>query len=132
MCADCGRAYRQYAAVVMVVTRRLSLERNQDVPSYSYSARSVTGQSISGVLTAENYQVALRKLEEQSLYPVNVSEGIEELSRGGIGGRIKSRHLTTFYSQLSDLLQAGVPILRALDVLAKQDTNATLTRRMKD
>jgi len=132
VCADCGRAYRQYAAVVMVVTRRLSLERNQDVPSYSYSARSVTGQSISGVLTAENYQVALRKLEEQSLYPVNVSEGIEELSRGGIGGRIKSRHLTTFYSQLSDLLQAGVPILRALDVLAKQDTNATLTMLIKD
>ena len=111
---------------------RLCLDRDQNVPSYTYSARSATGQAVDGVLTAENYQVALRKLEEQSLFPVKVSEGVGQFSSGGMSGRIKARHLTTFYSQLSDLLRAGVPMLRTLDVLSGQKTHPALTLLVKE
>lgn len=86
-----------------------------------------------GSLSAENYQVALRMLDEQALVPVNVREGaIKGKSFTGRARRIKLRHLSTFYSQLSDLLRAGVPMLRALDVLAKQDSNPVLTEIIRD
>jgi len=103
------------------------------VPNFTYKAVDNGGGHVTGVLTAENYQVAIRMLDEQSLYPVKVSEGVGE---GGLvkgtARKIKVRHLTVFYSQLSDLLTAGVPMLRSLDVLAKQNISASLTLVVKD
>ena len=103
------------------------------MPSYSYKAVSDNGQAVSGVLTAENYQVALRMLEEKSLFPVNVVEGIQQRTMG-LGGRrrIKMHHLTAFYSQLADLLQAGVPMLRSLDVLGRQGSQGGLGQIVKE
>jgi len=102
------------------------------VPTYSYNARNVTGEAVTGVMTAENYQVALRRLEEQSLFPVRIEEGVEHVAIAGVRRRIKAKYLTTFYSQLSDLLRAGVPMLRALDVLARQDSHPALTLLIRD
>lgn len=96
------------------------------MPSFSYRALSDTGKTVSGVLTAENYQVALRMLEEQALFPVKVSEGTTQRTASlGFGRRVKAHHLTSFYSQLADLLTAGVPILRSLDVLSRQEAKGS-------
>lgn len=103
------------------------------MPSYSYKAVDGGGQSVSGVLTAENYQVALRQLEEKHLFPVKVTEGIEQGPlRGGSRRKVKARHLTTFYGQLSDLLRAGVPMLRSLDVLSRQASQGTFQQVIKE
>jgi general secretion pathway protein F len=103
------------------------------VPTFSYRAIGQDGRAVVGSLTAENYQVALRMLDEQTLVPVNVREGaIKARTLTGRAKRIKLRHLTTFYSQLADLLRAGVPMLRALDVLAKQDSSPALTEIIRD
>ncbi len=103
------------------------------MPSFTYRAVSDSGKPVTGVLTAENYQVALRQLDEQALFPIRVSEGIEESKRTLLGGRrVKMRHLTTFYSQLGDLLGAGVPMLRSLDVLAGQGSQGTLANVVKE
>lgn len=103
------------------------------MPTFSYKAIGSDGQSVSGSLTAENYQVAMRMLEERSLFPVNVNEGaIAARTLTGNAKKIKLRHLTTFYTQLADLLKAGVPMMRSLEVLAKQDANPALTEVIKD
>ncbi len=103
------------------------------MPTFSYRAIGEDGAPVTGALTAENYQVALRMLEEKALTPVNVAEGVVG-GKSIIGGkkRVKLRHLTTFYSQLADLLRAGVPMLRSLDVLARQDSSPVLTEIIKD
>ncbi len=103
------------------------------MPSFSYKAVSDAGKSVNGVLTAENYQVALRMLDQQALFPISVREGIEESTIPFRGARkVKARHLTTFYSQLADLLSAGVPMLRSLDVLAGQGSQGRLTQMIKE
>ena len=102
------------------------------MPSFSYKAVSATGQHVDGVLTAENYQVALRQLQNQSLFPIKVKEGVEQSAKTFGGGRIKTAHLTTFYSQLADLLRAGVPMLRSLDVLSKQVSQGRLSQVIKE
>ncbi len=72
-------------------------------------------------------------LEEQSLYPVKVQEGIEGPKlKIGRGRRVKLSQLTTFYSQLADLLRAGVPMLRALDVLGRQTSQGSLAQIVKE
>ncbi|HNQ23225.1 MAG TPA: type II secretion system F family protein [Phycisphaerae bacterium] len=102
------------------------------MPSYTYRALSSAGQTEEGVLTAENYQVALRQLEERALFPVKVVEGTAEATVPFSRRRIKTQHLTTFYSQLADLLRAGVPMLRALDVLGRQSGQGGLPQMVKE
>ncbi len=103
------------------------------MPSFSYKAVNDSGAPVTGVLTAENYHVALRMLEEQALFPVKVSEGTGDGAIGGSSGkRVKLAQLTTFYSQLADLLRAGVPMLRSLDVLSRQATGGSLPQIVKE
>ncbi len=103
------------------------------MPSFTYKAVSESGKPVTGVLTAENYQVALRQLDEQALYPVKVTEGVEQGTLPFTGQRrVKAHHLTTFYSQLADLLTAGVPLLRALDVLSRQSSHGRLMLAVKE
>src|SRR5260370_10591591 len=44
----------------------------------------------------------------------------------GLSGKVKSKVLTTFTRQLATLADAGLPLLRGLRVLEKQERNATL------
>jgi type IV pilus assembly protein PilC len=44
----------------------------------------------------------------------------------GLGGRVKPKVLTTFTRQLATLVDAGLPLLRGLRVLEKQERNSTL------
>ena len=86
------------------------------MPTFAYKARTDDGKTVSGVLTADNQQAALRTLDERALFPTEVREG-GVASRSALTGRrkrIKLRALVTLYSQLADLLRAGVPVLRAL------------------
>lgn len=103
------------------------------MPSFTYRAVNDTGQPVNGVLTAENYQVALRMLDEKALVPVKVTEGLEDAG-GALGGlrRVKSAHLTTFYTQMADLLTAGVPMLRSLDLLSRQGSHPSLMPYVKE
>lgn len=103
------------------------------MPSFSYKAVNDAGAQVSGVLTAENYQVALRLLDEQALYPIKVTEGIQQQAIGlRSGGRVKLAQLTVLYGQLADLLRAGVPMLRALDVLARQESGGSLGQVVRE
>jgi type II secretory pathway component PulF len=102
--------------------------------TFSYKAKTTGGQTVTGVLTAETQQAAMRILDERSLFPITVTEG-GAVAHAGITGRKKKlslRVLTTFYSQVADLLKAGVPVLRALDVLARQGANPLLAEILKE
>jgi len=102
--------------------------------TFNYKAKTHTGQVVSGVLTAESQQVALRMLDDRALFPIMVVEG-GEATKATITGRrkkVRLKILTTFYSQLADLLKAGVPVLRSLEVLSRQESNPLLTEILKE
>ena len=97
------------------------------MPTYSYVAKDPQGEVVRGVLTADSQQAVMQILDERTLYPVELTEGISEAGSPLFGRRVKLSHLGTMYSQLSDLLRAGVPVLRALDVLCRQNAHPALT-----
>jgi general secretion pathway protein F/type IV pilus assembly protein PilC len=104
------------------------------MPTFSYIARDVEGQQVSGVLTAENEQAALRTLDDRRLFPIDVREGSEASRSMVVGGKrgVRLAHLGRMYGQLADLLRAGVPVLRSLDVMARATPNATLTEILRE
>jgi len=102
--------------------------------TFTYQAKTSAGRTVTGVLTAENRHAALRMLDDRVLFPITVTEG-GKAAKTAITGRTKKvrlRVLTTFYSQLADLLRAGVPVLRALGVLARQSAHPLLSEILKE
>lgn len=84
---------------------------------------------VNGVLTAENQPAALRVLDDRALFPVQVREGgaAARASVVGVRRRVNAQALATFYGQFADLLVAGVPVLRSLELLAKQSSSPLLS-----
>jgi len=103
------------------------------MPDYKYIAREFSGRQVSGMLTAQTEREAVGMLSAQQLFPVQVvpTETVKARAQRHTR-RVPASKLATFYSQLSDLLRAGVPLLRALDLLQKQTTHVGLQTIVKE
>lgn len=87
------------------------------MPTFEYSALNATGQRVGGFLSGSSEQAVLVELESRQLTPI----AIEERAEARRARRsISPRKLGTAYGQIADLLHAGVPLLRALKVLANR------------
>ena len=85
------------------------------MPEYEYIARELSGQQVTGVLSAANKQHALSSLASLELFPVRLEPTEKaEARQSRMGRRVGGRHLALFYTQLSDLLRSGVPLLRSI------------------
>jgi general secretion pathway protein F len=100
--------------------------------TFKYIVRRVDGRESQGTLVAENESAALRSLSQQGLFPIKVWKDQVGGSGLRITRRVRLSELSNFYNQLADLLRAGVPILRSLDVLAKQDQRRTISGVVKE
>jgi type IV pilus assembly protein PilC len=128
------------------------------MPKYSYIAMDPKGKEVTGVLEADTLTNAIARVREQGLFPTNVTEAAKEKAGGrpgpataapapstgkrgkGLsldiklpgGGKIRSKVLATFTRQLATLIDAGLPLLRGLDVLRKQEKNPILKRTLAE
>src|SRR4051812_13936405 len=91
------------------------------MPDFKYKARELSGREVSGTLAAASEQEVVSTLSGKSLFPTQIALADPGQARQmKTGKRVASRHLTTFYSQLADLLHSGVPLLRSLEILEHQ------------
>ena len=87
---------------------------------------------VTDVVEAENETMAISKLQKLDFFLVNLTE---EKADEGLGKqvsrrmfhRIGSRDIAGFTRQLSDLVDSGLPLVRALTVLTKQSQNEKLS-----
>lgn len=96
------------------------------MPEFAYEAMASTGVKTQGTLTAGSEREVMAMLDARGLFPMRISAK-KSLTAGKTGTRrVASRHLATFYAQLADLLNSGVPLLRSLDLLERQSGNPAL------
>lgn len=96
------------------------------MPEYRYVARELSGKQVEGVLTAGNEREALSTLGARGVFPTSVTlADAAKAHQANKRRRVPTRLLCQFYSQLSDLLRAGVPLLRSLELLERQARHTT-------
>lgn len=92
------------------------------MPVYNYKARSPAGESIDGSQEAANEELAVAALHSRELLVIRLKETAkaqETTGRGKKGHRrIKSDDLMFFLNQLVMLLEAGIPLLRSLEIIS--------------
>src|SRR5947209_12644674 len=126
------------------------------MPKYSYVAMDAHGKESKGTLEVASQNEAIGRVKEMGLFPTKIVEldkpsakdkggdkkgaaPAKAKAKGkkggsmqinikipGLGGKVKSKVLTTFTRQLATLVDAGLPLLRGLRVLEKQERNPTL------
>jgi len=90
------------------------------MPQFNYLARTASGDDVAGVITAASQRDGLNLLAERGVFALRVEPAGTSLWQWRPARRIKARSLATNLSQLADLLKNGVPLLKALEVLAEQ------------
>lgn len=98
---------------------------------YSYSARNIQGQLISGTISAENEVSAAKRLQTMGLAPLSLTpragfdRGAEKKQRTK---RVKPKDLAMFGRQLATMISSGLPLIRALAALGSQTDHAEFRR----
>ena len=89
------------------------------MPNYSYKALDPTGITETGVLIAENLSEAQEELKNRRLIPINLKESKNRFNIS-LFRKISSSKLSLITSQISTLINGGIPVDQALDSVAKQ------------
>jgi type IV pilus assembly protein PilC len=114
------------------------------MPFFAYSAVDAQGKTHQGTLEANSVADATAAIKKQGRFPTNIAETTAATGKvkgkglsfsfslgGGAGtGKVPAKVLTVFTRQLSTLISAGLPLLRSLRTLSKQEKNQNLKKIM--
>jgi type IV pilus assembly protein PilC len=123
------------------------------MPKFNYVAMDAHGKETKGTLEVGSQNEAIGRVKEMGLFPTKIveidkiKEKVDKKAAGapaakgkggkkkgvninikipGLSGKVKTKVLTTFTRQLATLVDAGLPLLRGLRVLERQEKNPTL------
>ncbi|MDM7461829.1 MAG: type II secretion system F family protein [bacterium] len=103
------------------------------MPYFNYTIRDANGQTRQGKVEAPNAEELKKRLQAEGLQVLEVTEDRKapRVPAGGYG-RVKLTDLAIFSRQFSTMLDAGVSLIRCLDVLQAQTNNARLRKILID
>ncbi len=89
---------------------------------FEYSARTRSGETRAGTIKAKNREEAINLLRQQGLILTSLREK-KVTGVFGLGGSVKDKDLAVFTKQFSVMIDAGLPLVQCLDILASQQEN---------
>src|SRR5690349_3876680 len=93
------------------------------MPVYTYSARAINGELKNATIDAPTREEAVAQLRKQRLNVVKIDEATKKKKKGG---KVPMRDIVIFTRQFSTMINAGLPLVQALDILANQSDNQAL------
>jgi len=119
------------------------------MPKFEYRALDSQGNEISGTVDAASESEAIAQLQKQNYYAPQVAppgkkfgktkgraSRAKKRGKSAVGrkkgGKVKSKALALFTRQLATLIDAGLPLVRGLTVLARQETNPVLKQTLSN
>src|ERR671926_1434242 len=91
--------------------------------TFTYTARAFNGELRTATIDAASRDDVISQLRKQRLSVVKIDQG----STTKVGrGSIKTRDVVIFTRQFSTMINSGLPLVQALDILSKQSENKAL------
>lgn len=102
------------------------------MPIFSYTFRDAMGGIQKGTADAESEEILRKRFEEQGLVITELTMIKARSPRAKRYGKVKLGHLSVFCRQFSTMVDAGVSLVRCLDVLSQQTQDAKLKKILAD
>ncbi|HEY7112551.1 MAG TPA: type II secretion system F family protein [Thermoanaerobaculia bacterium] len=90
------------------------------MPNYAWKGRNRAGMVQEGVLAADTKDLALATLRRQNIVVTGIRERGKEISLSKMGRRVPAKVLAVFTRQFSVMIDAGLPLVQCLEILANQ------------
>ena len=101
------------------------------MPIFIYKARNKAGRKVKGEMDTASQEMARMALQRKGFTEIKVKPKPKDLLEGTfLEGKVKSRDMVVFSRQFSTMINAGVPILEALQVMCDQTENNKLRRKL--
>ncbi|HXM94329.1 MAG TPA: type II secretion system F family protein [Candidatus Dormibacteraeota bacterium] len=98
------------------------------MPAYKYQGTSRSGSSVTGVMTAGSKAELQTLLRRQQITATKMTEKGKEFNIPTFGGGVKPKELAIFTRQFSVMIDAGLPLVQCLEILATQQDNKTFQK----
>jgi type IV pilus assembly protein PilC len=93
------------------------------MPVFTYKGTNRSGGSVAGEMSANNKNELQGMLRRQQITPTKMSEKGKEFNLPTFGGGVKAKELAIFTRQFSVMIDAGLPLVQCLEILATQQEN---------
>jgi type IV pilus assembly protein PilC len=93
------------------------------MPDFKYQGTNRSGSTVSGVITANSKADLQNLLRRQQITPTKMSEKGKEFNMPTFGGGVNAKELAIFTRQFSVMIDAGLPLVQCLEILASQQEN---------
>jgi type IV pilus assembly protein PilC len=95
------------------------------MPVFNYTARTLTGELQSGSIDLPTENDVVAHLRKNRMIVVKVQSAPKEIKLNW-GGGVTTRDIVIFTRQFATMINSGLPLVQALDILAEQSENKQL------
>lgn len=101
------------------------------MPVFTYSGKNASGQKVSGERSATNKQALVAQLRRERIVPGPVRQKGREFSIPSFGsGKVKVKEIAIFFRQFSVMIDAGLPLVQCLEILAANQENPSFQKTL--
>jgi type IV pilus assembly protein PilC len=101
------------------------------MPVFTFSAKDTGGKKVSGERVAENKQVLQQTLRRERLTDLTIKEKGKEFVMPTFGsGKVPVKDIAIFFRQFSVMIDAGLPLVQCLEILAANQENASFQKAL--
>jgi type IV pilus assembly protein PilC len=100
------------------------------MPTFEWKGTARNGQTQTGVLVADSKDAVITMMRRQQIVVTAVKEKGKEIALPKFGGRVPAQSIAVFTRQFSVMIDAGLPLVQCLEILANQQENKTFKRTL--
>ncbi|RJO66435.1 MAG: type II secretion system F family protein [Myxococcales bacterium] len=100
------------------------------MPTFKWEGKTRNGEVKRGTMDATDEQAVILRLKQQQITPgaIKKSAGALEFKIPGLEPRVKSKSLVIFTRQFATMIDAGLPLVQGLDILAAQNDDKVMQK----
>jgi type IV pilus assembly protein PilC len=101
------------------------------MPVFTFSGKDANGEKVTGERVAPNKQSLAQALRRERITPGAIREKGKEFSMPTFGsGKVKVKDIAVFFRQFSVMIDAGLPLVQCLEILASNQENQAFQKTL--
>src|SRR5438552_5710782 len=101
------------------------------MPVFTFSGKNSAGEKVTGERVAANKQVLALQLRREQIAGPTIREKGKEFALPTFGsGKVKTKDIAIFFRQFSVMIDAGLPLVQCLEILAANQENTTFQKTL--
>ena len=99
------------------------------MPVFTFSGKNTAGEKVAGERVAPNKQVLATQLRREQISAPTIREKGKEFAMPTFGsGKVKTKDIAIFFRQFSVMIDAGLPLVQCLEILAANQESAAFQK----